>query len=189
MNGGKHKKMTFKNVKRNGFFTVILVILFSAACSKKEDHDFKEIPDLPKQIIENFNVTETKDGQVRWVLNAESAEIQEENNLIFLVKPRIEFYENGKYTSTLSAADGRIDTESYDIYAYGKCLLNTVKGEELRAHDLKYHSDIKRITTDKNIMLKNENEIITGTSLEADPDLTNIKIKNQKVEIIKNEIE
>ena len=114
--------------------------------------------------------------------------ITNKKNNILLTKPKIEFYENGKYVSNLSALKGVVDTESYDIYAQGKCLLSTVKGEELRASDLKYCSDIKKIITDKNVMLKRENEIITGTSMEADPDLENIKIKNQKVEIINNEI-
>lgn len=161
-------------------FFITSIFLFS--CSSKK-HTVDEHPAVPEQAIESFSAAETKDGRRNWTLDAESAQIIETEKTAILSSPKIKFFQEGEYVSTLSSEKGRINTETYDIWGEGGCLLTTVKGERLETKNLHYRSDIKKIVTDDKVKLVRPNEIIYGEGMEATPDLESIVIKKQRVEV------
>jgi len=160
---------------------VFLLIFYSFESVKKDK--IEKLPPIPEQAIEKFNVTETEKGQPHWVLDADSAQILETQKRVMLTSPTIKFYQNGKYVSTLVAASGRINTDNYDIWGDGKCVLTTVKNERLETSNLHYRSDVKKVFTDEKVKLIKPDETIYGEGLEATPDLESIKIKKQRVEV------
>jgi LPS export ABC transporter protein LptC len=160
---------------------VLLMAFYSYEGSKKDTDE--KLPPIPEQAIEKFNVTETEKGMPHWVLDASSAQILESEKKVLLSAPNIKFYENGQYVSTLVAAKGRINTDSYDMWGDGDCLLTTAKGETLETSNLHYRSDVKRVFTDEKVKLVRADETIYGVGLEATPDLETIIIKKQRVEI------
>lgn len=163
-------------------------ILLLCAClhgcgSEVSSTKIMEAPPIPEQALEQFTVTETEKGQPHWVLNAASAQINESQKRAVLQFPRVKFYENGQYVSTLVAARGVINTENYDITGEGACTLDTVKGERLETSDLRYRSDTKKIVTNAPVTLIRDGETIHGTGMEATPDLETIIIRKQRVEL------
>lgn len=163
---------------------IIVIFLLLAGLSACGDHKkpgVEEAPPIPEQALEKFTVTETENGRPHWVLEAASAQIVEAEKKALLQQPRIKFYENGSYVSTLVAEKGRINTDSYDIWGEGKCVLDTSKGERLETSNLHYRSDIKKIVTDENVTLTRPKEIIYGKGFEATPNLENIVIKKQRM--------
>jgi LPS export ABC transporter protein LptC len=165
--------------------TVVLLIAFlfiMQGCRKEEDQATEHISAL-EQSIEKFSVTETRNGSPNWILDAESAQILEEEEKIFLKSPKIDFYQEGEYASTLVADKGRINTKDYDIWGEGECVLTTKKGEILETSDLHYKSDIKKIVTEEKVKLVRKDETIYGRGMEATPDLESIIIRDQTVEL------
>ncbi|MBN1823592.1 MAG: LPS export ABC transporter periplasmic protein LptC [Endomicrobiales bacterium] len=160
------------------FLGAFLFFLFSTDDVGKEGEN---APPIPEQAIEKFNVTETEAGKTKWVLDAKSAQIVESQKKVYLDAPVIKFYEGGEYVSTLVSEKGRIDSNNYDIWGDGKCLLTTVKGERLDTHNLHYKSEIKRIVTEEKVKLERKDETIYGQGMEATPDLETIMIKKQRV--------
>jgi LPS export ABC transporter protein LptC len=163
------------------FGAVFLMVFYSFESSKKDKEE--KLPPIPEQAIEKFNVTETEKGMPHWVLDASTAQILENEKKVLLSAPTIKFYEGGNYVSTLVAAKGRINTENYDMWGDGNCLLTTAKGETLETSNLHYRSDVKRVFTDEKVKLVRPDETIYGIGLEATPDLETILIKKQRVEM------
>lgn len=164
---------------------VIIALFLLSSCGQTKKDKPEKAPALPLQAIEKFTVTESEEGKPRWVLEAFSAQIFESEKKILLELPKIQFFAKGKYVSRLTAEKGRINTENYDIWGEGECFLETEKGEELKTRNLYYKSDVNKIFSKNKIKLTRPNEIIYGEGLEATPDLENIIIKKQKVEIKK----
>jgi len=160
---------------------VFFMVFYSFQRSKKDKDE--NPPPIPEQAIEKFNITETEKGMPHWVLDASAAQILDTQKKVLLTSPCIKFYEGGKYVSTLIAATGRINTDTYDMWGDGNCFLTTAKGETLETSNLHYRSDVKRVFTDEKVKLVRADETIYGVGLEATPDLEMILIKKQRVEI------
>lgn len=162
--------------------SVILALGALAACTDTKKKAL-ERPPLPEQALEKFSVTETKGGKTHWVLEAASAQILDQEKKALLQSPLVKFFENGEQVSTLTAARGRINTETYDLWGEGECVLSTVKGERLETSNLYYASDAQKIRTDDPVKLIRPDEVVYGKGMEATPDLENITIKKQRVEV------
>jgi LPS export ABC transporter protein LptC len=166
-----------------GIIAIFAALIFLASCDGGPQQKDDAGPAIPEQAIEKFSITETTEGKPHWVLEASSAQILEQEKKVLLKAPRIQFFEDGKCVSTLVAARGRINTENYDIWGEGNCLLNTAKGERLETSNLYYKSDVKKIMTEDRVKLVRPNQIIYGKGMEATPDLEAIKIRKQRVEM------
>jgi len=168
--------------------TLILSMCAALICScGKREEIIDDNPAVPEQAVEQFTITETRHGKTSWTLDAISAQIIETEKTAIVQSPKIMFYQEGKYVSTLVADRGRINTETYDIWGEEKCIVTTAKGERLETRNLHYRSDIRKIVTDEKVKLVRPQEIIYGRGMEATPDLESIIIKKQRVELREQE--
>jgi LPS export ABC transporter protein LptC len=165
-----------------GIFLAVLALLVTA-CADRKQATIEEAPPFPEQALEKFTITETESGQPHWVLEAASAQIMEQEKRALLQLPRVKFYENGVYTSTLVAARGRINTETYDIWADSGCVITTAKGEVLETSNLEYRAATKKVYTNEAVKITRPNEIVYGHGMEATPDLESIIIRKQRTEV------
>ena len=161
---------------------LLLMILLSACESSKLP--VREISDIPDQAIEKFTITETHGGKPHWTIVAPTAKIYEDQKKAFLTAPVIKFFENGKYVSTITAENGSVDMDTYDIVGEGKCHVSTEKGEDLDSSNLKYLSKAQKIVTDDYVTLIKKGSIVHGKGMEAAPDLSAIIIRNQTTEAV-----
>jgi LPS export ABC transporter protein LptC len=160
-----------------------VALLLAAGCSDTKKKKIEEAPPIPEQALEKFSITETEGGKPHWVLEASSAQIHEAEKRVLLQLPRVKFYQKGEYVSTLVAEQGRINTDTYDIWGEGKCTVTTARGESLDTSNLHYRSDVQKIVTDDKVKLTRPDETVYGQGMEATPDLQSIVIRNQRTEV------
>ncbi len=168
---------------RRALFALLLLFAGFSACDIKKKDATQDNPSVPEQALEKFSVTETKQGKPHWTLTAESAQIMEAEKKAYLQAPVVKFFKEGEQVSTLTAQKGRINTENYDIWGDGNCVLETNEGERLVTKNLHYVSETQKIVTDEKVVLTRQKEIVTGVGMEATPDLENITIRKQRVEV------
>lgn len=173
-------------MKKNIFCLICFLILgFSLTSCKEEESIIEETPPTTEQTIEKFVVTETQEGKIKTILEAESAIILDNEKKAYLTLPRIKFYEDGKYTSILVAESGEIDLETNDVKALGKCTVDTVKNEYLQTRDIFYNASKKLISSNNDIKITRGKEVIYGSGFTSDINLNNITVKKQRVIIDK----
>lgn len=173
-------------MKKNIFCLICFLILgFSLTSCKEEESIIEETPPTTEQTIEKFVVTETKEGKIKTILEAESAIIEDNEKKAYLTLPRIKFYEDGKYTSILVAESGEIDLETNDVKALGKCTVDTVKNEYLQTRDIFYNASKKLISSNNDIKITRGKEVIYGSGFTSDINLDNITVKKQRLIIDK----
>lgn len=179
------RKMENKtNIKKIVFFIIFMLLSFSFfACNNNEDESniIEETPPTTEQTIEKFVITETKDGKINTVLEAESAVIDENKKMVYLMLPKVKFYQDGKFMSILISETGEINLENNNIKALGKCTLDTVENEHLQTRDVSYDAATKIISSDNDIKITRKTETIYGKGFKSDVDLNKIIIKKQRV--------
>ncbi|MDR0618220.1 MAG: LPS export ABC transporter periplasmic protein LptC [Endomicrobium sp.] len=170
-----------KKVKLNlVFISLIFIILFGC---KEKKIIIDETPPISEQAIEKFTITQTNEGKLKMILEAESATINEETQIANLKLPIVKFYNNGGYASTLVAERAKINMETYDIQGVGKCTIDTIDNEQLQTTDLMYDASKELIYSNRDIVITNPGQKIYGTSFHSDTKLDNIIIKDQRTVI------
>lgn len=173
------RQMENKTTKRA---VLIFFLCLFCACSEigEKDKSGAGRKALPDQVISNFTIVETKEGKLRWELDAQRAEIYKRENIIYNLK--IKFYnDQEEIISTLSADEGRIDSPGdaiKDIFVKGNVVV--VSEEEkmtLTTESLKWDSNLGKITTEDFVRQETEDAVITGYGLEADSELSKVVLK------------
>jgi LPS export ABC transporter protein LptC len=163
------------------FLSLCLIFSFTLCSCVEEEETIEETPPTTEQTIEKFVITETKDGKIKTILEAESAVIDEEKKVAYLKLPKVKFYDNGKYQSILIAESGQIDMETNNIKAFGKCTVDTAQNEYLQTRDVTYDANKKMIYSSSDIKITKGNDVVYGKGFESDTDLKNIVIKKQRI--------
>ena len=163
------------------FLTLCLILSFTLCSCIEEDNSIEETPPTTEQTIEKFVITETKDGKIKTILEAEAAIINEDNKIATLTLPKVKFYEDGKYKSILISESGEINMETNNVKAFGKCTVETVNNEYLQTRDVSYDAKKQIIYSDSDIKITRGNDVIYGKGFESDTDLKNIVIKKQRI--------
>jgi LPS export ABC transporter protein LptC len=162
------------------FIVIFVSFAFFIGC-KAEKTIVEEAPPVFEQAIERFTITETHKGELKMILEAESAVINESKNIAHLKLPIIKFYNEGSYVSTLVTESADINTETYDIKGNGKCTVDSANNEHLQTTDLMYNAKKELVYSNNNVKITKPGETVYGTSFEADTKLEKIVIKNQRI--------
>jgi len=177
----ENKKITFTFTYLS-LSLLFLGFLFFVSCAKEVEQKAGE-GFAAEQVIEKFSVIDAKNGKTNWTLEADSAQVLDKENKILLHKPIVHFYSESNATSKLVANEGEVNSVTYDMTCWGKCLLENSKGESLKTESLSYNSAEKKIFTESKIVLVRQGQKIVGRGFEATPDLESIIIKNQELAI------
>jgi 3-deoxy-D-manno-octulosonate 8-phosphate phosphatase (KDO 8-P phosphatase) len=171
--------------KRYVIWFVIIIILFLSVFTffihSANKPTVEETLPISEQAIEEFTITETHDGKLGMILKAESAIINESENIAHLKLPIIKFYDKGRYISTFVAESADINMDTYDINGNGKCTVNSANNEYLQTENLIYNAKKELIYSDNNVKITRPSETVYGTSLKSDIKLDKIVIKNQRI--------
>jgi LPS export ABC transporter protein LptC len=171
----------FKKVKLFLVFVLFIFCIFFG-CKQKEVI-MEEIPPISEQAIEKFTITQTNEGKLKMILEAESATINEETQIANLKLPIVKFYNSGDYASTFVAEKAKINMETYDIEGVGKCTIDTIDNGQLQTMDLMYDASKGLIYSNRDIVITKLGQKIYGTSFRSDTRLDNIIIKDQRTVI------
>lgn len=173
-----------KQRRKIKFYIIIFsAFLFFTGC-EQEKTVIEETPPMAEQAVEKFTITETEEGKLKMVLESESAVINEEKKVATLKLPRVKFYKNGEYVSTLITESATINLETYDVSGHGKCTVDTADNEHLQTTDLQYNAKKDIVFSKNDVKLTRQDEIVYGKGFEADTKLERIIIRKQRVELI-----
>jgi Uncharacterized protein conserved in bacteria len=159
---------------------LLAVVLFFSGC-KQEKTVIEETPPMEEQAVEKFTITETESGKLKMILESESAVINDEKKRAHLKLPRVKFYREGEYVSTLVTESATINLETYDVDGHGKCTVDTANNEHLQTTDLKYNAKEDKVFSKNDVKITRRGETVYGEAFEADTKLEKIIIKKQRV--------
>jgi len=123
--------------------------------------------------IQNFKV-----GDTRWVLTADSAAVFREKKRVEALPVQIDFFEDDRHVSTLTADVGILLQATDDLEARGDVKVVTEEGTILTTEILFWDHQKSLIHTDEFVRIEKDGDVLTGVGLEADPGLDRIDIKN-----------
>ncbi|ARS37087.1 LPS export ABC transporter periplasmic protein LptC [Pontibacter actiniarum] len=168
---------------RNGWIaglTLVLTAVFSLGCER----DIKN-PDEEERYtgptIENHDVTTLYSDSARLMIKLQ-APVQQEFEGGEGVFPKgfyVEFYDdNGKLESTLRGNYGKQEPNKNMYTARGNVVVNNLKKQEkLETEELFWDRSKAKIFTDKFVRITTPEEVLTGTGLTANQDMSRYSIK------------
>ena len=131
--------------------------------------------------MQGFALTDMKNGIRNMTLHALEARLFEDIHKAELEKPDTTFFKLGKPSSRLTAPQGRVDTETHHVEAWGGVTVTTVDSETLTTERLQYDPDHNKIYTELPVRLERPDSVTQGIGLESDPELQHVSIGKQTV--------
>lgn len=139
---------------------------------------------VPEQTIQRFTLNNFADGTLEWALTAPHADVFELEHRVEMKRPFIQFYKGEEKSSALQADRGRIDTETKDMWAWQNVVMTSTDGARLTSDWMQYVSALDLIQSTAPVTIERGGSVTNGVGWEARPDLSQIVIHQQKVEIL-----
>ena len=158
-------------------FTLAALLLASAACKKSGEAPRAE----RQQVMAGLTISQSEKGLPAWTLKSRRAVLREDAERANLVEPIMEFYKDGKSVSRVTALTGEIETATHDVRLSSSVVLDSFEDKsQLFTSELFYNSKRGRFTTTADILMKRPEGVLRGKGLEAKPDLSEIRIFEQR---------
>jgi LPS export ABC transporter protein LptC len=156
-----------------------------------DEEDLPRAPkNLPTQVIDNFTLTETDGENLSWRLKADRADIYDYAHEAKVFTVHVDFYEDGVYSSTLTAREGSVDLLRRGMQARGNVVLVSRKdGAVLKTEELNWDADASRIYSDAYCTLERGHSIIRGQGFTATPGLDSFSSHEVEADILEKEME
>lgn len=138
-----------------------------------------EPAEMPEQQIYDYLLTESEDGVKDWQLASHRMEKYADRQDVELYDLTMDFFEEGRYFSTLTADRGRANLDTKELFAWGNVVVVTEDGRRLETEQLHYDDQRRLIHNDVFNRLTWRDDVVTGYGLEATPDLEYVEIKKQ----------
>ena len=150
-----------------------MLVSIATTITCRSDEPMREQPKgLPSQVIDNFTLTETSGENASWRLTATRADIYSDQHEARVFGVRVDFYEDGLYTSTLTSREGTVDTLRHNMVARGNVVLVSKKdGAVLKTEELRWDAEATKVASDTYFTLERGKSIIRGQGFTATPGL------------------
>lgn len=153
------------------------ILLVLSACGKSGENGREE----RRQVMEGLTLRQSAKGDPSWTLRSRRAVLREDARLATLTEPVMDFYKKGKAVSRVTALFGEVDTESHGVKLSSSVVLDSFDdSSRLTTTELFYDSARGRFTTAAYITVKRPEGVLEGKGLEAKPDLSEIRIFDQR---------
>ncbi|MBS1506439.1 MAG: LPS export ABC transporter periplasmic protein LptC [Bacteroidetes bacterium] len=158
------------------------------SCVSKETTKIVEY-EGPLRQAENMVMYRTEKEKMKVILQAKKFNEFQNGDQEFPEGLYIEFYDDlGNKTSTLRANSAYFFKQEYKWRGRGKVeVINLTEGQQLNTEELFWKPDTKKIFTDKFVTITEKNDVIYGTGMVANQDMTNYKILNTSGKLEVNE--
>ena len=162
------------------FFTVILVMV-SLVRNTPPPEKAKPMENLPPQGVamqlSNVHYEQIdQHGNKEWALEAQSAQVFNEENKIVLKKLDVIFYSAKGEGFTLVADQGELYTDSKDVAVSGNVVTTTDQGFQIESDSLKYSSQDRTISTTDKVTLRGNNMVMKGTGMIIDVEKETLRL-------------
>ncbi|MCK4935605.1 MAG: LPS export ABC transporter periplasmic protein LptC [Elusimicrobiales bacterium] len=161
------------------FFICLTFLIVS--CSKTKD----SAPSTEAEsLISGIKIAESESNQYQWDLNSKKAGLNEKKGTMTFVNPDLKFYKENKVASIITADKGELNLNTRDTVLTNNVIVNS-KNEDsvLKTKKLLFSAAKKKIWTEEKVTVYRQNTIVTGVGLTANPDLSEIEIRNQETQL------
>jgi LPS export ABC transporter protein LptC len=116
--------------------------------------------------IKEVHINETLDGNLRWSLNADQAEVYEKKDITLMRNVVIQvFARDGDWTVT--SDEGTLNNAPRDVALTGNVVIRASDGLEMRTGTLAWHNERRTLQTDDAVEIRREGTTITGRGLSV----------------------
>lgn len=133
----------------------------------------------PNEGIKGVRIHNYREGDTRWVLTADSASVFREQKRVEAEPVEINFFEEDRHVSTLTADRGILLQATDDLEARGHVKVVNEEGAVLTTDVLFWDHQKSLIHTDEFVRIEQNGDVLTGVGMEADPGLDQIDIKER----------
>lgn len=131
--------------------------------------------------MEGLTLSQSEKGAPSWTLKSRRAVLREDSKIATLAEPVMEFYKNGQAISRVTALAGEVETETHDVRLSSSVAMDSFEDKShLTTTELFYNSKRGLFTTPAEITVKRPEGVLRGKGLEAKPDLSEIRIFDQR---------
>jgi len=123
-------------------------------------------PQQAEYQIKEIHINETLEGNLRWTLNADQAEVYDQKGITLMHKVTIQvFSKDGDWTVT--SDEGTLDNERRDVSLKGNVIIRSNDGLEMRATTLAWDNEKRTMSTKDPVTITREGTTITGKGLDV----------------------
>lgn len=134
-----------------------------------------------RQVIDGLTLSQSTGGQLAWTLRSRFAVLREDEKLAELSAPTMDFYRLNKVVSRVTARGGTVHTETHDVRLSTSVVLDSLDDRShLTTEELLYSSARGRFVTTADVQIVRPEGVVRGRGLEATPDLSEIRIFEQR---------
>lgn len=121
-------------------------------------------PQQAEYQIKDVHINETLDGNLRWTLNADQAEVYDQKGITVMRKVVIQvFTQDGNWTVT--GDEGTLDNNRRNVTLKGNVVIRSSDGLEMRTATLGWDNERRTLATDDAVDISREGTTITGMGL------------------------
>jgi LPS export ABC transporter protein LptC len=167
---------------------ILILIIILISCQTNESTK-PVIYEGPLREAENVVMHRAEHDKIKMILRAKKVQEFQNGDREFPEGIYIEFFDpTGAKTSTLRANTAHYYKQENRWRGQGKVeVFNIEKGQQLHTEELFWNPAQRKILTDKFVTIKDQTDVIYGTGLIANQDLSNYLIKDVKGTVGVNE--
>ena len=114
--------------------------------------------------IKEIHINETLEGNLRWTLNADQAEVYDQKGITLMRKVTVQvFSKDGDWTVT--SDEGTLDNDRRDVSLKGNVIIRSSDGLEMRTATLGWDNEKRALSTTDPVTISREGTTITGKGL------------------------
>jgi len=135
-------------------------------------------PQQAEYQIKEVHINETLEGNLRWTLNADQAEVYDQKGITVMRKVVVQvFSRDGDWTVT--SDEGTLDNNRRDVSLKGNVIIRSSDGLEMRTATLGWNNEQRALATDDDVQISREGTTITGKGLS-------VQMKEETAEVRRN---
>jgi lipopolysaccharide export system protein LptC len=121
-------------------------------------------PEQAEYQIKEVHINETLDGNLRWTLDADQAEVYDQKGITVMRKVVIQlFSKDGDWTVT--SDEGTLNNNRRDVTLTGNVVIRSSDGLEMRTATLGWDNERRTLATEDPVEISREGTTITGRGL------------------------
>jgi LPS export ABC transporter protein LptC len=121
-------------------------------------------PQQAEYQIKEVHINETLDGNLRWSLNADQAEVYDQRGITVMRKVVIQVFSRDG-TWTVTSDEGTLQNAKRDVTLSGNVVIRSSDGLEMRTPSLNWQNEGRTLNTDDPVKIQRDGTTITGQGL------------------------
>ena len=156
---------------------VFAAVLFVGVIKEPPKALLEKMADKVDLQAKNVRYTQVGSSGMKWEITADSAQYQKKEDLALFEKVKAKVFMKDGRTFVMTGDKGVLNTRSRDMDIEGNVVVVSDSGDHFRTDRLSYRDAVKRIETDRPVVMENKNARISGVGMV-------LNLKDEKIAIL-----